>query len=87
MKMKTFQRISDPNMFGYVATRPDGLKIEVCRCYYGDWAIFTWANGEMSDHCRQGCWANDTRPQLQKLSFRQAMLYAMRFYTGANEIV
>jgi len=80
-------------IYGYQATRFDGLRVEVVRCEAGRWAIFTYQHCKflgretMTDHCRQGLWANDNRPELLNLPFNRALKYAHQFLTGGNEIL
>ena len=38
--MKTFKPITYAQMHGYYATLPDGGRIEVVRCYAGEWSVF-----------------------------------------------
>jgi hypothetical protein len=41
------------NLHGFYAVRhSDKTRVEVVRCYAGDWAIFTYRNGEMTNECR-----------------------------------
>jgi hypothetical protein len=41
------------NIHGFYRVRyPDGLRVEVVRCYSGEWAIFTYRHGTMTDECR-----------------------------------
>ena len=41
-----FARLTDPNMYGYKAS--DGYKrVEVVRCYSGEWSVFRYLLGEM----------------------------------------
>lgn len=45
--MSKFKPISDPYMHGYVATRDDGIDIEIVRCYANRWNVFLTLNGNV----------------------------------------
>jgi hypothetical protein len=60
-----------PNLYGYYAIRhSDKTRVEIVRCYQGEWTIFTYRNGEMTDECRNRPWEGRT------LSFRQVRALA-----------
>lgn len=35
-----FERLDEPNIYGYVAYREDGLSVEVVQCYSDQWNVF-----------------------------------------------
>lgn len=44
-----------PNLYGWYAVRhSDKTRVEIVRCYQGEWSIFTCRNGEMTDEYRDG---------------------------------
>ena len=40
MNARQFERLTEPNIYGYVARRADGLSVEVVRCYSQQWNLF-----------------------------------------------
>jgi hypothetical protein len=45
--MKGFEAIDLPNLYGYQATRPDGITVEVVRCYENEWNVFLTDGGRV----------------------------------------
>jgi hypothetical protein len=68
------------NIHGYYRVRyPDGLRVEVVRCYAGEWAIFTYRNGEMTDECRN--------PSCDRLAYQTALHRARLILQGREYLL
>jgi hypothetical protein len=68
-----------PNLHGFYAVRhSDKTRVEVVRCYQGEWTIFTYRNGQMTDECRKAVSANATFPEVKR--------YANRILAGESLI-
>jgi len=37
----------EPHIHGFAAERADGIRVEVVRCYEGDWNVFLTRNGSV----------------------------------------
>ena len=42
-----FERLDEPYLYGYGAYRDDGIRVEVVRCYEGEWSVFLTRNSEV----------------------------------------
>ena len=68
------------NIHGFYRVRyPDGLRVEVVRCYPGEWAIFTYRQGTMTDECRNDSYAGLS---YSTAIHRAALILQGRFMNG-----
>ena len=42
-----FERHDERCLYGYGAYRDDGIRVEVVRCYEGEWSVFLTRNSEV----------------------------------------
>lgn len=40
METIKLERMDEPNIYGYCATREDGIQVEVVQCYENQWNVF-----------------------------------------------
>lgn len=70
-----FERLDERCLYGYGAYRDDGIRVEVVRCYEGEWSVFLTRNSEVcarsiEEHQLCGCcgsgYSSRSVPQFKK---------------------